>query len=58
MLLEMLARRAAEQLPFRTLRRASPDPWADIGAERFEDLAAIELDRLGVPRHSPERSAP
>ena len=56
-LLEVLARRAAEQLPYRTLRRASPDPWADIGAGRFEDLAAIELDRLGVPRHSPERSA-
>ncbi len=47
-LLEVLARRAAQHLPYGQLRRASPDPWADIREGRFHALASVELERLGV----------
>lgn len=47
-LLEMLARRAAQRMPYRTLLAVSRDPWADIHAGRHERLAHAELARIGV----------
>ena len=35
-------------LAYGKLRRASPDPWADIREGRFHALATVELERLGV----------
>ncbi|GEL20323.1 hypothetical protein [Pseudonocardia asaccharolytica] len=48
-LVEHLARRAANGLPYGQLRRASESPWVDLAAGRHIRLAAAELDRLGVP---------
>ena len=45
---ELLARRAAVQLPMRRLVAVSPEPWRDLAEGRFEPLARAELERLGV----------
>ena len=47
---EFLARRAAEQLPYRRLRRISDRPWADLDEGRHSELAKGELRRMGVMR--------
>jgi hypothetical protein len=55
-LMEVLARRAAARLPYRTLQRVSADPWEDIRSGRYEPLARAELARLGIaPRTGRER---
>lgn len=45
---ELLARRAAQNLPFRELDRVSPEPWRDLADGRFDRLARAELERLGL----------
>jgi hypothetical protein len=47
-----LAQRAVVTLPFHQLERVSPDPWADLDAGRYADLAAAELMRLGIEPHT------
>jgi hypothetical protein len=44
---EFLARRAAEKLPYRVLRRVTATPWRDIETGRHTALARAELRRLG-----------
>ena len=51
-----LARRAAETLSYRELRRVSPQPWRDLEQGRYEALADAELRRAGVTR-PPSRAA-
>jgi hypothetical protein len=46
MLVEYLARRAVENLPYHELRTITPQPWADLEAGRHDALAAAELRRL------------
>jgi predicted PurR-regulated permease PerM len=48
MLVEHLARAALRRVPFRDLRRVSPQPWLDADRGRCLPLAAAELRRLGV----------
>ncbi|MCO1660910.1 hypothetical protein [Pseudonocardia humida] len=48
MLVEHLARAALRRVPFRELRRVSPQPWLDADRGRCLPLAAAELCRLGV----------
>ena len=52
---ELLARRAAEHLPYRRLAEISREPWRDLAEGRFDRLARAELERLGVeaPRGAP-----
>jgi hypothetical protein len=45
-----LARRAADALPWDSLRAISPDPWQDIARGDVRALADAELDRLGLHR--------
>ncbi len=45
---EYLALQAADDMSFRDLRRISVDPWEDIRQGRFEQLAQVEIDRLGL----------
>jgi hypothetical protein len=48
----LLGLRAATGRPLRTLRRAVGDPAAALAAERYEELAAVELRALGLsPAH-------
>ncbi len=51
-LLQFLARRAVERLPYHRLRRVTPDPWADLAQGHYQRLAAAELERLGLSRAS------
>lgn len=44
----LLGLRAATGRPLRTLRRAVGDPAAALAAERYEDLATVELRALGL----------
>jgi len=56
-----LAHRAVQNLPFDTLRRVSPDPWADLEEGSYRRLANAELTRLGLatrPRSRTTRSLP
>ncbi len=58
---EYLALQAVDDLSYRDLRAISADPWEDIRQGRYETLARVELDRLGlaVPRgEPPARSQP
>ncbi len=43
-----LAHRAVQNLPFDTLRRVTPDPWADLEHGSYRRLANAELTRLGL----------
>ncbi len=45
---EFLARRAVLNLPYQELRAVSPDPFRDLEEGRFDELAARELERLGL----------
>lgn len=45
---ELLARRAVQTLPYRKLAKITDDPLGDLAAGRFRELAAAELERLGV----------
>ncbi len=47
---QYLARRAADALPWDSLRAISPDPWRDIDRGEFRALADAELERLGLRR--------
>lgn len=47
---QYLARRALETLPFHRLRAITAEPWADVAAGRYRDLADAELARLGLRR--------
>ena len=46
--LELFALRAVARRPLAELRRASADPTADLAARRFDRLAALELEALGL----------
>ncbi|MEO7421988.1 MAG: hypothetical protein ABIU87_06290 [Ornithinibacter sp.] len=55
-LMALLAHRAVGSLPPTEVLAISADPYADLAAGRHEDLAAAELERLGIdpgPRASP-----
>ncbi|HZD80591.1 MAG TPA: hypothetical protein VE646_11205 [Actinomycetota bacterium] len=45
---EQLARRAIQKLPYHVLSGITEDPWGDVRARRYEDLADAELNRLGL----------
>lgn len=47
-----LAHRALHTLPYRRVLAVSADPWADVVAGRYADLAAAELARAGLTRPS------
>jgi hypothetical protein len=61
---EFLARRAVLNLPYQELRAVSPDPFRDLEEGRFDELAARELERLGLrgriisPRDETDSIAP
>jgi hypothetical protein len=61
---EFLARRAVLNLPYQELRTVSPDPFRDLEEGRFDELAARELERLGLrgrtvsPRVEPDPILP
>jgi hypothetical protein len=45
---EFLARRAAQRLPYHRLREVSANPWRDLDAGRYSELAKVELQHLGL----------
>ena len=45
---EYLALQAVDDMAFRDLRKISADPWEDIRQGRYEPLARVEIDRLGL----------
>ena len=45
---EYLALQAVDDMAFRDLRKISADPWEDIRQGRYETLARVEIDRLGL----------
>ena len=45
---EFLALQAADDMSFQELRKISADPWEDIRQARYEALARVEIDRLGL----------
>ena len=47
---QYLARRAADALPWDSLRALSPDPWQAIASGDYRALADAELSRLGLRR--------
>ena len=47
-LTEFLARRAAANFSYDQLLGASENPYEDLAAGRYEALAALELERLGI----------
>lgn len=53
---QFLARRALEHLPYRRLRRISPNPWRDYEEGRTAALADAELARVGLARRRPPGS--
>jgi hypothetical protein len=48
LLVEFLARRAVSNFPYDTLLAVSPQPFRDLEEGRYESLAGLELDRLGI----------
>ena len=48
LLVEFLARRAVSNFPYDTLLAVTPEPFRDLEDGRFENLARLELDRLGI----------
>lgn len=56
LLIEFLARRAVEKLPYHVLRGISENPWQELGAGNYERLAAAELARLGISNSGQGRS--
>jgi hypothetical protein len=49
-LVEFLARRAVQNLPYDVLYETTDAPWRDLEAGRYGHLAAAELRRLGLHR--------
>jgi hypothetical protein len=49
---EFLARRAVAALPYQDLRAVSANPYRDLEEGRFDALARLELERLGLGRPS------
>ena len=49
---EFLARRAVATLPYQDLRAVSPNPYRDLEEGRFDALARLELERLGLGRRN------
>lgn len=45
---EFLALQAVDDMSFKDLRKISADPWEDIRQGRYEALAQVEIDRLGL----------
>lgn len=45
---EYLALQAVDDMSFKDLRKISADPWEDIRQGRYEALARVEIDRLGL----------
>jgi hypothetical protein len=45
---EYLALQAVDDMEFKDLRKISADPWEDIRQGRYEALARVEIDRLGL----------
>jgi hypothetical protein len=45
---EYLALQAVDDMSFQELRKISADPWEDIRQARYEALARVEIDRLGL----------
>jgi hypothetical protein len=45
---EYLALQAVDDMSFKDLRKISADPWEDIRKARYEALARVEIDRLGL----------
>lgn len=43
-----LAHRVVGSVPYRRLATVSPDPFGDLNEGRYERLARLELDRLGI----------
>src|SRR4051794_8139631 len=48
MLIEFLARRAISNFPYDRLLAVSPQPFRDLEEGRYDSLARLELDRLGI----------
>jgi hypothetical protein len=48
LLVEFLARRAVSNFPYDKLLAVSPQPFRDLEEGRYDSLAALELDRLGI----------
>jgi hypothetical protein len=48
LLVEFLARRAVSNFPYDTLLAVTPEPFRDLEAGRYEKLARLELERLGI----------
>jgi hypothetical protein len=55
---QLLGLRAAATRPLRTLRREVGDPAAALAAERYAELAVVELRALGLSPDALERAAP
>jgi hypothetical protein len=53
---EFLARRALATHSYDELRAVSADPFRDLADGRFTALAALELERLGLPRPAETKS--
>jgi len=54
---EYLALQAVDDMSFRDLRKISADPWEDIRNARYEKLARVEIDRLGLTLAAGEQPA-
>ncbi len=54
---EYLALQAVDDMSFRDLRKISADPWEDIRNARYEELARVEIDRLGLTPAAGEQPA-
>ena len=48
LLVEFLARRAVSNFPYDRLLAVSPQPFRDLEEGRYDALARLELDRLGI----------
>jgi len=48
LLVEFLARRAVSNFPYDKLLAVSPQPFKDLEEGRYDSLAGLELDRLGI----------
>jgi hypothetical protein len=54
---EYLALQAVDDMSFTDLRKISADPWEDIRNARYEKLARVEIDRLGLTLAAGEQPA-
>lgn len=56
LLIEFLARRAVEKLPYHILREISENPWEELEKGNYDRLATAELARLGIRESEKGRS--